>query len=45
MYKKDGEKLQCALGTMDFGFLAGQENREACVFIYIYLSNITGLSI
>ena len=44
MYSLDKEKIECALGKREIWFLAGQECRECCKFIYdvgirgIYLS-------
>ena len=34
MFNQDEEKIECALGNRDFGFLAGQESREACCFYF-----------
>ena len=44
-YTLDEEKIECALGTRDIWFLAGQESRECCIIISdvgirgIYLSD------
>ena len=34
MFYQDEEKIECALGNRDFGFLAGQESRQACCFYF-----------
>ena len=34
MFYQDEEKIECALGNRDFGFLAGQESRKASCFSF-----------